>query len=69
MGNPAKHSRPGIYGTKAEMLRIDDWTYDNIPFAGRVYFRNGRVSSQDWPSLPQKKGMEPFFSDDDGIAN
>ncbi|MEN6584215.1 MAG: hypothetical protein ABFD54_17355 [Armatimonadota bacterium] len=43
---------PSIYGTKGEMLSIDDWTYDNIPFQGHVYFKNGRVISQEWPRLP-----------------
>lgn len=43
---------PSMYGTKDEMLRIDDWAYDNIPFQGHIYFKNGRVVSQDWPSLP-----------------
>lgn len=43
---------PGIYGTKSEMLRLDDWSYDNIPFPGHIYFKGGRLSSEDWPRLP-----------------
>jgi hypothetical protein len=43
---------PNIYGTKEEMLKLNDWTYDNIPFDGHIYFKNGLVSSQDWPRLP-----------------
>lgn len=43
---------PSIYGTKSEMLGINDWIYDNIPFEGHVYFKNGRVTRQDWPRLP-----------------
>lgn len=43
---------PAIYGTKAEMLSLDEWTYDNIPHKGHVYFKNGRVADQLWPSLP-----------------
>lgn len=36
---------PSIYGTKQEMLKLNDWTYDNIPSDGHIYFRNGVVSS------------------------
>lgn len=43
---------PSIYGTKSEMLALDDWAYDNIPFQGYVYFRNGRMINQEWPRLP-----------------
>ena len=43
---------PSIYGTKNEILNLDDWTYDNIPFRGHVYFKNDKVVNQEWPRLP-----------------
>ena len=43
---------PSIYGTKNEILNLDDWTYDNIPFRGHVYFKNDKVVNQVWPRLP-----------------
>ena len=43
---------PNIYGTKQEMLKLNDWTYDNIPSDGHIYFKNGVVSSESWPRLP-----------------
>ncbi len=43
---------PSIYGTKNELLALDDWAYDNIPFQGHIYFKQGRVVRQEWPRLP-----------------
>ncbi|HOM71556.1 MAG TPA: hypothetical protein PLP86_04850 [Armatimonadota bacterium] len=43
---------PSIYGTKSEMLALDDWAYDNIPFQGHVYFKDSLVINQEWPHLP-----------------
>lgn len=43
---------PSMYGTKSEMLGLDDWAYDNIPSSGHVYFKDGRMVEEYWPRLP-----------------
>ena len=44
---------PSIYGTKADIMKLNTWTYDNLPPYSKTYeFRKGRIVSIDEPRLP-----------------